>query len=317
MARYRRSHTRSFVGGLLLAGVPVGAFLFADHLLTPPSPGNGALSTASPPAAGVGRFARAIEGDTRTAARPTAARLTAADDAVGARPARRPGAAGHAPAGGKDGLVASIQQELGRVGCYAGTADGVWSESTRAAMQSFNTSVRVNLPTAQPDYILLTLLQGHSARACTRACDAVLAGGTCADPTLEAKAAVPAVVPSRVVKVVGPAVDGARKTWTTTTVVTPVTIPVRSPVAVGGPPASAVPAPTVAEVPAAAKPMDPTDNPAPLAGRMAVGAPPAIEQPKVDPRRIVTQVRAEAPRERPRPVNRPQRMFSDLSRSAP
>ncbi|MGE0768189.1 MAG: peptidoglycan-binding domain-containing protein [Hyphomicrobiaceae bacterium] len=67
-------------------------------------------------------------------------------------------------------LAESIQKELKRVGCYAGTVDGDWGPDTRRAMQAFNDRVNATLPTAHPDYILLTLLQGHAAKACGAAC---------------------------------------------------------------------------------------------------------------------------------------------------
>ena len=63
-------------------------------------------------------------------------------------------------------LVRSIQQELQRVGCYAGAVDGNWSDGTRSAMGAFNDSLKVKLPLAAPDYILLTMLQGHGSAAC-------------------------------------------------------------------------------------------------------------------------------------------------------
>lgn len=67
-------------------------------------------------------------------------------------------------------LTRAIQAELRRVGCYTGDVDGDWGPATRRAMQAFNDRVNASLPIAQPDYILLTLLQGHAARACGAAC---------------------------------------------------------------------------------------------------------------------------------------------------
>lgn len=63
-------------------------------------------------------------------------------------------------------LVQSIQQELARVGCYAGAIDGQWSDGTRSAMGAFTERLKVRLPLTSPDYILLTMLQGHSRNAC-------------------------------------------------------------------------------------------------------------------------------------------------------
>lgn len=67
---------------------------------------------------------------------------------------------------GSGRLARSIQAELRRVGCYAGSIDGSWDEATQRAMAEFNRKIHATLPVARPDYILLTLLQGHSARAC-------------------------------------------------------------------------------------------------------------------------------------------------------
>jgi peptidoglycan hydrolase-like protein with peptidoglycan-binding domain len=89
-------------------------------------------------------------------------------------------------------LVMSIQTELVRVGCLAGTADGHWSGQTRTAMRAFNTSVRVDLPTDRPDYILLTLLQGHNAKACSRSCESSAGGGgSCVDESIQARTVAP------------------------------------------------------------------------------------------------------------------------------
>ena len=63
-------------------------------------------------------------------------------------------------------LARLIQTELLRVGCFDGMADGQWSEGSQRAMRSFNEAIHVNLPVKAPDYILLTMLQGHARRAC-------------------------------------------------------------------------------------------------------------------------------------------------------
>lgn len=67
-------------------------------------------------------------------------------------------------------LSSAIQTELRRVGCYKGEVDGDWGQASQRAMKDFNERVNATLPTAQPDYILLTLLQGHAAQACGVAC---------------------------------------------------------------------------------------------------------------------------------------------------
>jgi hypothetical protein len=65
-------------------------------------------------------------------------------------------------------LSRAIQIELKRVGCYPGNVDGNWDAGTQRAMVAFIGRVNASLPTAQPDYILLTLLKGHGGPACTR-----------------------------------------------------------------------------------------------------------------------------------------------------
>jgi hypothetical protein len=72
-------------------------------------------------------------------------------------------------------LARDLQQELKRVGCYDGEISGAWNAQTRKAMSAFIARVNATLPVEQPDYILLTLLQGHVAKAC---------GTTCASGTI-------------------------------------------------------------------------------------------------------------------------------------
>lgn len=67
-------------------------------------------------------------------------------------------------------LARSIQRELKRVGCYGGDITGLWNPSTRRAMSAFMDRVNATLPVDQPDYILLTLVQGHKAAACGAPC---------------------------------------------------------------------------------------------------------------------------------------------------
>ncbi len=78
-------------------------------------------------------------------------------------------------------LVVDIQQELKRVGCYWGRADGSWGPGTKDALQSFMTRVNAALPSDKPDYVLLTLLKSQNREVCG-ACPAdqvQLSGGQC------------------------------------------------------------------------------------------------------------------------------------------
>jgi hypothetical protein len=82
-------------------------------------------------------------------------------------------------------LVIDIQQQLKRVGCYWGRADGSWGPGTKDAMQSFMTRVNAALPYDSPDYVLLTLLKSQSGEVCG-ACPAdqvLLPGGRCVPQT--------------------------------------------------------------------------------------------------------------------------------------
>ena len=71
---------------------------------------------------------------------------------------------------GKSALVRDLQRELKRVGCYDGEISGSWSAATRRAMSTFIERVNATLPVEQPDFILLTLVQGSQPSACAAKC---------------------------------------------------------------------------------------------------------------------------------------------------
>ena len=75
------------------------------------------------------------------------------------------------PRGG-DAIGRQLQKELKRVGCYSGELNGVWTTSTRRAMQAFIDRVNAVLPIGQPDGILLALVQGHPNKVCGAPCPA-------------------------------------------------------------------------------------------------------------------------------------------------
>jgi hypothetical protein len=82
-------------------------------------------------------------------------------------------------------LVVDLQQELKRVGCYWGRADGSWGSGTRHALQSFMARVNAALPSDEPDYLLLSLLKSQSGEVCG-ACPAdqvQASGGRCIPQT--------------------------------------------------------------------------------------------------------------------------------------
>lgn len=67
-------------------------------------------------------------------------------------------------------LVREIQTELKRVGCYDGEIDGSWGAGSKRAIGTFTERINATLPIEEPDYILLTLVQGHKTNACGEQC---------------------------------------------------------------------------------------------------------------------------------------------------
>jgi hypothetical protein len=100
---------------------------------------------------------------------PTAKRVAMADV-----PARMPIArseSGVASSSDKAGLTREIQRQLKRVGCYDGDVTGVWSPNVRRAMKSFTDRMNATLPTDEPDFVLLAMVESHGSRACGRPCE--------------------------------------------------------------------------------------------------------------------------------------------------
>lgn len=87
-------------------------------------------------------------------------------------------------------LVRDIQRELRRVGCFDAEADGQWNTVSRRAMGAFTQRVNATLPFEEPDFILLTLVQGHKGTACGKSCPAGqgLSEGQCVPTSILAKA---------------------------------------------------------------------------------------------------------------------------------
>jgi hypothetical protein len=82
-------------------------------------------------------------------------------------------------------LVRQLQHELTRVGCYAGEINGIWTPSTRRAMEALIGQVNAKLPTARPEPVHLALVQGQDARICDQcpAAEEKHFGGKCANST--------------------------------------------------------------------------------------------------------------------------------------
>ena len=84
--------------------------------------------------------------------------------------------------GDRTALARELQRELRRVGCYDGDLNGNWTPTTRKAMKAFIDRINAGLPTEEPDFILLRLVQDHQARACGAECpagEALAADGRC------------------------------------------------------------------------------------------------------------------------------------------
>jgi hypothetical protein len=95
-------------------------------------------------------------------------------------------------------LVVDIQQQLKRVGCYWGRANGAWNNNTREAMREFTTRSNAALPVDKPDYMLLSLLKSHSGRSCGASEQPAItaqARGSKQQPALAAAAPAPEVLP--------------------------------------------------------------------------------------------------------------------------
>ncbi|MEQ1714918.1 MAG: hypothetical protein ABL907_02845 [Hyphomicrobium sp.] len=181
------------LGGLLLmlAGVSLGAYTF----LPPPSDGEENLRAVTRISAAPDRAAATSEVTSGTSAAAHAATVNAAtaQQAVAASPietaaiskpsttwsaivtaeaAQQGRMTSSKPGDGETRaqLTRDLQSELKRVGCYGGDVTGNWTPSTKRAMGAFMDRVNATLPIEEPDYILLTLVQGHSAQACGAAC---------------------------------------------------------------------------------------------------------------------------------------------------
>jgi len=79
-------------------------------------------------------------------------------------------------------LIRTLQQRLRAAGCYYGDIDGDWGPASRRAMQSFTRKVNASLPVERPDFVLLALMDAHTAVGCNTNCPAGHApalDGTC------------------------------------------------------------------------------------------------------------------------------------------
>ena len=117
-----------------------------------------------------GRWPNAAAGASVPAGTATLDALVSAPGNVAATPTRRLSSSRPADADARQELIRDLQRELKRVRCYDGEINGAWTASSKRAMAAFTERVNATLPLDEPDYILLTLVQGHGAQACGRGC---------------------------------------------------------------------------------------------------------------------------------------------------
>ncbi len=242
MRRVRRSRITSFLTGLSLASAATAGVIGVLYWISPPAPDDVA-----------GQAQHSGPFQARTQALPEDAHLSLADDISHAqlRVTQL-----RADFDTQRALTRSIQQELQRVGCYSGAIDGSWSDSTKSGMTSFMQAMKLKLPVAAPDYILLTMLQGQRSVACGPT-KSVEPATTTAQMGQRPKGRVAkADTRSIVIEQAGPAIGEFRTTLATAS--EPVVAPAR-PLQ----PIVTVPAPNKLTAPAST----------PLPGRMAAGAP--------------------------------------------
>ena len=237
----------------------------------------------------------------RVAAGVPAARTSVADGPLAPAPKKLTSSKPTTPEARAD-LVRDLQRELKRVGCYDGEIDGSWGGGSKRAMGHFTDRVNASLPVEEPDYILLTLVQGHKAAACGQTCPAgqMLSGDRCvpkavlahgtkrplkADPKVTvAAAAAPAPVAAAPVAP-APVVTVAPAKPIAAPVTSPfATVVVTAPETTAQRPAILPPAPARPQHIARAEVQAPVPPAAdPLPGRMAMGGPLAMRPVGVTP----------------------------------
>ena len=77
-------------------------------------------------------------------------------------------ATGAGPPLDRTGLTRELQWQLQRVGCYEGAVSDMWTPSTQRAMKQFTDHANATLPTDEPDYILLAMVESHGGRESVR-----------------------------------------------------------------------------------------------------------------------------------------------------
>ncbi|MFZ1814276.1 MAG: caspase family protein [Rhizobiaceae bacterium] len=68
------------------------------------------------------------------------------------------------------GAIASIQRELNRLGCDVGSADGIWGNKSREALQSFADESHRKLASLEPTQAVIDMLNDADGRVCPLVC---------------------------------------------------------------------------------------------------------------------------------------------------
>jgi hypothetical protein len=75
------------------------------------------------------------------------------------------------PAPSQTEITKSVQSELRRVGCYSGSADGDWGESSRRSLSQFNRSAGMNLDVKTANADTLDAIKQKPSRVCPLVCE--------------------------------------------------------------------------------------------------------------------------------------------------
>ncbi|MEO1205954.1 MAG: peptidoglycan-binding domain-containing protein [Pseudomonadota bacterium] len=70
----------------------------------------------------------------------------------------------------RSNLIAKLQRELRRAGCYNGKIDGSWGSGSKRGISTFLSRVNSALPIEEPDYFQLALIRSHPGQVCGAAC---------------------------------------------------------------------------------------------------------------------------------------------------
>ncbi len=113
------------------------------------------------------------------------------------------------------GTVRAVQSELNRLGCSAGTADGLWGRNSAAALGRFARYGKTRLPDKQPTQRILDMLKARTGRVCPCPAGTRETNGRCTAVVRKTQPAAPAKQPKAAKRqpVVKKAARPAQKTY--------------------------------------------------------------------------------------------------------